>query len=88
LNVISDRNVKKHSEAMTHGATMDTKMKYLSKDHKFILTAGNKKQVTILHNLKSYGGMMFQPTNKVAAPFGIGPDAQVIALNASAAIAT
>jgi hypothetical protein len=31
---------------------------------------------------------MLQPTNKVAALFGIGSDAQVVALDASAAIAT
>jgi hypothetical protein len=88
LNAISNRNVKKYLEAMPHDATVDTKMKYLSKDHNFILIADNKKQVTILHNLKNYGGTMLQSTNKVAALFGIGPDAQVVALNASAAIAT
>jgi hypothetical protein len=88
LNAIGDRNVNKYSEAMTHDAAMDTKMKYLSEDHNFILIANKKKQVTILHNLKNYGGTMLQPTSKLAALFGIGPDAQVIALDASAAIST
>ncbi len=88
LNAIDGCNVKKYSEAMTHDAAVDTKMKYLREDHNFILIANNKKQVTILHNLKNYGGTMLQPTNKVAALFGIGPDAQVVALNASTAIAT
>jgi hypothetical protein len=60
----------------------------LSEDHNFILIADNKKQVTILHNLKIYGGTILQPTNKVAALFRIGPAAQVVALDASAAIAT
>ncbi len=80
--------MKKYLEAMTHNTIVDTKMKYLSKDHNFILITDNKKQVTILHNLKNYGRTMLQPTNKVAALFGIDPDAQAIALNASAAIAT
>jgi hypothetical protein len=88
LNAIGNRNVKKYSEAMTHNAAVDTKMKNLSKDHNFILIANNKKQVTILHNLKNYGGTILQPTNKEAALFGIDPDAQVVALDASAAIAT
>jgi hypothetical protein len=88
LNAIGDRSVKKYLEAMTHDTAVDTKMKYLSTDHNFILIADNKKQVTILHNLKNYGRMMLQPTNKVAALFGISPDAQVVALNASTAIAT
>ena len=73
MNAIGYRNVKKYSEAMTHDAVVDTKMKYLSKEHNFILIADNKKQVTILHNLKNYGGTILQPTNKVAALFGIGP---------------
>jgi hypothetical protein len=88
LNVIGNRNVTKFLEAMTHNAAVDTKMKYLSKDHNLILVADNKKQVVILHNLKNYGGMTLQPTNKVAALFGIGPDTQVIVLNVAAAIST
>jgi hypothetical protein len=88
LNAISNRNVKKYSEAMTHDAAMDTKMKYLSKDHNFILIADKKKQVTILHNLKNYGGTIIQPTNKVAALFGIGPDAQTNALDVNVAVST
>jgi hypothetical protein len=88
LNVIGDHNVKKYSEAMTHNDAMDTKMKYLSKDHNFILIAENKKQVTILHNLKNYGGTILQPTNKVAALFGIGPDTQTVAPNVNVTIAT
>ncbi len=56
LNAISNYNVKKYLEAMTHAAAVDTKMKYLSKDHNFILVTNNKIQVTILHNLKYYGG--------------------------------
>jgi hypothetical protein len=47
LNAIGDRIVKKYLEAMTHNATMDTKMKYLSKDHNFIFIVNNKKKVTI-----------------------------------------
>ncbi len=43
LNAIGDRNMKKYTEAMTHDAAVYTKMKYLSKDHNFILIADNKK---------------------------------------------
>ncbi len=67
LNAIGDQNVTKFLEAMTHNAAVDTKMKYLSKDHNLILIADNKKQVVILHNLKNYGGTTLQLTNKVAA---------------------
>ncbi len=88
LNAIGNRNVKKYSEAMSHDTAMHTKMKYLSEDHNFILIANNKKQVTILHNLKNYGGRILQPTNKEAALFGIGPDAQVVALNVNVTVAT
>ncbi len=63
LNAIGNRNVKKYLEAMTHDATVDTKIKFLSKDYNFILMADNKKQVTILQNLKTYGGTILQPTN-------------------------
>jgi hypothetical protein len=56
--MIGDHNMKKYSEAMTQDANVDTKMKYLIEDHNFILIADNKKQVTILHNLKNYGGTM------------------------------
>ncbi len=73
---------------MTHGAAMDTKMKYLSKDHNLILIVDNKKQVVILYNLKNYGRMTLQPTNKVAALFRIGPDTQVVVLDIDAAIST
>jgi hypothetical protein len=55
LNRISNRNMTRYSEAMIHNATVDSKMKYLSKDHNLILLANNKKIVTILHNLKNYG---------------------------------
>ncbi len=67
---------------------MDTKMKYLSEDHNLILITDNKKQVAILHNLKNYGGMTLQPTNKVAALFRIDPDAQVVILAVDPAIFT
>ncbi len=73
---------------MTHNAAVDTKMKYLSEDHNLILIVDNKKQVVILHNLKNYGGTTLQPTNKLAALFGIGPDAQVIDLDVNATIST
>ncbi len=73
---------------MTHDATVDTNVKYLSKDHNHILIADNKKQVVILHNLKNYEGMTLQPTNKVTALFGIGPDTQVVILDVDAAIST
>jgi hypothetical protein len=88
LNAIGNRNMTRYSEAMTHNAAMDSKMKYLSKDHNFILIANNKKKVTILHNLKNYGRTILQPTNKVAALLEMGNKAQVIALDASGAIAT
>jgi hypothetical protein len=88
LNAIGDRNMTRYSEAMTHNAAMDSKMKYLSKYHNLILLANNKKKVTILHNLKNYGGTILQPTNKVAALLGMDNKAQIIALDASAAIAT
>ncbi len=73
MNAIGNRNMKTYSEAMTHNAVVDTKMKYLSEEHNFILITDNKKQVTILHNLKNYSGKILQPTIKVAALFGIGP---------------
>jgi hypothetical protein len=88
LNAIGNRNVTKYTKAMTRNAAVDSKMNNLSKDHNFILIANNKKSVTILHNLKNYGGTIFQPTNNVAALFGLGSKAQVDALDASAAIAT
>jgi hypothetical protein len=88
LNAIGNQNVTKILEAMTHDTAVDTKMKYLSEDHNLILIADNKKQAVILQNLKNYGGTTLQPTNKVAALFGIGPDAQVVVLNVDAAIST
>jgi hypothetical protein len=88
LNKIGDQNVTKFSEAMTHNAAVETKMKYLSEDHNLILIADNKKQVIILHNLKNYGGATLQPTNKVAALFEIGPGTQVIVLDVNATIST
>ncbi len=81
LNAIGNRNVTKFLEEMTHGATVDTKMKYLSKDHNLILIPDNKNHVVILHNLKNY-------TNKVTALVGIGPGAQVFILNVDATIST
>jgi hypothetical protein len=86
LNTIGDRNVSKYTKAMTNDAAVDTKMKYLNKDHNLILVADHKKQVIILHNLKNYGGTILQPNNKVAALLGLGPDAHVVALDASTAI--
>jgi hypothetical protein len=86
LNAIGDRNVSKYTEAMTYNAAVDTKMKYLNEDHNLILVSDHKKQVIILHNLKNYGGTILQPDNKVAALLGLGPDAHVVALNASMAV--
>jgi hypothetical protein len=88
LNAIGNQNMTKFLEAMTHDAAVDTKMKYLSKDHNLILITDNKKQVVILHNLKNYRGMTLQPTNKVAALFRIGLDAQVVILDVNATIST
>ena len=62
-------------------------MKYLSKEHNLTLVADNKKQVVILHSLKNYGGTILQHINKVAALLGLGPDAHVVALNTTTAIA-
>jgi hypothetical protein len=86
LNAIGDRNMSKYTEAMTYNAAVDTKMKYLNKDHNLILVADHKKQVIILHNLKNYGGTILQPDNKVAALLGLGPNAHVVTLNASTAV--
>ena len=47
-----------------------------------------KKQVVLLHNIKILGGTTINLTNKVAALFGLGPDAQVVALDVDAAITT
>ena len=60
---------------MAHDAAVDTKMKYLSKEHSLTLVADNKKQVVILHSLKNYGGTILQPVSKVAALLGLGPHA-------------
>ncbi len=76
LNAIGNRNARKFTKATTHDATVDTKMKYLNEDNNLILVADNKKQV-----------MTINPTNKVAALFGMGPDAQVVNLDVNAAIA-
>ncbi len=54
-NAIGDCNTKKFTEAMTHDAAVDTKMKYLNEDHNLILVADNKKQVVLLHNIKTWG---------------------------------
>ncbi len=86
LNTIGDRNMLKYTKAMTHDAAVDTKMKFLNKDHNLILVADHKKQVIILHNLKNYGSTILQPDNKVAALLSLGPDAHVVALNASTAV--
>ena len=86
-NVIGDRNVAKFTEAMTHDAAIDTKMKYLNEDNNLILVTDNKKQVVFLHNIKNLGGTTINPTNKVAALIGMGPDAQVVALDVNVAIA-
>ena len=47
----------------------------------------NKKQVVILHSLKNYDGTILQHINKVAALLGLGPDAHVVALDTTMAIA-
>ena len=72
---------------MAHNAAVDTKMKYLSKEHNLTLVADNKKQVVILHSLKNYGGTILQHINKVAALLGLGPDAHVVTLDTTTAIA-
>ena len=87
LNAIGDRNARKFTKAMTHDAAVDTKMKYLNEDNNLILVADNKKHVVLLHNLKNLGGTTINPMNKVAALFGMGPDAQVVILDVNAAIA-
>jgi hypothetical protein len=87
-NAIGDRNVTKFTAAMTHDAAIDTKMKYLNEDNNLILVVDNKKHVVLLHNIKNLGGTTINPTNKVAALIGMGPDAQVVALNVDAAIAS
>ena len=86
LNAIGNHNVSKYTKAMTYNTATDTKMKYLNKDRNLILVANHKKQVIILHNLKNYGGTILQLDNKVAALLGLGPDAHVVALNASTAV--
>ena len=73
---------------MTHDTAVDTKMKYLNKDHNLILAADNKKQVVLLHDLKNLGGTTINPTSKVAVLFGLAPNAQVIALDVNATITT
>ncbi len=64
LNAIDDRNVSKYTKAMTYNAAMDTKMKYLNEDHNLILVADHKKQVIILHNLKTMAAPFSSPTTK------------------------
>jgi hypothetical protein len=88
LNAIGNHNMTRYSEAMTHNAAVDSKMKYLSKDHNFILLANNQRKANILCNIKNFGRTILQSTNKVAALLGMGNKAQVVALNVSAAIAT
>ena len=73
---------------MTPDAAVDTKMKYLHEDNNLILVADNKKQVVLLHNIKNLGGTTINPTNKVAALIGMGPGAQVVALDVAVAIAS
>ena len=63
-------------------------MMYLNKDNILILVADNKKQVILLHNIKNLGGTTINPTNKVAALIGMGPDAQVVTLDVDVAIAS
>ena len=63
-------------------------MKYLNEDNNLILVADKKKQVVLLHNIKNLGGMTINPTNKVTALIWMGPDAQVVALDVDAAIAS
>ena len=87
LNAIGNNNVANFTYAMAHDAAVDTKMKYLSKEHSLTLVADNKKQVVILHSLKKYGGTILQPVDKVAALLGLGPDAHVVALDTTTAIA-
>jgi hypothetical protein len=41
-NAIGDHNTKKFTKAMTHNAAVDTKMKYLNKDHNLILVYGSR----------------------------------------------
>jgi hypothetical protein len=87
-NAIGDRNdATKFTEAMTHDAAIDTKMKYLNEDNNLILVADNKKQVVILHSIKNLGGTTINPTNKVVALIAVGPEAQFVALDVDAAIA-
>ena len=76
---------------MTHNAAVDTKMKYLNEVLNPILVSdnNNKKQVVLLHTTsKNLGGMTINHINKVAVLFGLGPEAQVVALDADAAIAS
>ena len=87
-SAIGDCNTNKFTKAMTHDTAVDTKMKYLNKDHNLILVADNKKQVILLHDIKNLGGTTINPTNKVAALFGLGPNAQVVALYVNANITT
>ena len=87
MNTIGNNNVANFTYTMAHNAAVDTKMKYLSKEHNLNLVADNKKQVVILHSLKNYGGTILQPVNKVAALLGLGPDAHVVALDTTTAIA-
>ena len=62
-NAIGDRYTKKFTKAMTHNAAVDTKMKYLNKDHILILVTNNKKQAVLLHNIKNLEGTTINPTN-------------------------
>ena len=87
-NVIGNYNARKFTKAMIYNAAVDAKMKYLNEDHNLILVADNKKQVVLLRNLKNWGGTTINPTDKVVALFGLGPNAQVVALDVDAAIAT
>ncbi len=87
MNTIGNNNVANFTYTMAHNAAVDTKMKYLSKEHNLNLVADNKKQVVILHSLKNYGGTILQPVDKVAALLGLGPDAHVVALDTTMAIA-
>ncbi len=58
LNTIGDHNMTRYSEAMTHNAAMDSKIKYLTMGHNFILLTNNQRKVNILHNIKNFSGII------------------------------
>ncbi len=85
LNRLSSRNIIKCTEVMEIQANVDTKMKYLTNDQNLILFTNKNKQVTVLQNLKNYGGSFFNPVDKVAALIGMGHKAAVIKLDTGTA---